>query len=319
MEFTVLPYHVNFVLVSFLDKNTFTRLPLSAKDLIYFNDNIDYELLSKQFIEPDALPLCLIQPKFNILTWLLNGYPKTVDMLKKVENYLFSNRQSLAKNKIFVKLYYRTTLFAENFDNCLVWNTWLKVVKPSKTTIQLILRHIDQMDQRIIASRKLVPWDILLQHSGKFDFKYFHTTDVKILAKLKFHVNWTAIIRNLSIDNWSVSFIEDNIEFIDLNELAYKKSFPMSFIERHLEKFDFDVLCKTQNLSIDFIKKYSNCLTNHNLYLLQKNKYFNKPDTIQITKAKDSWFIIELPYTAVVKGVNFCSLDQANEFARLNP
>lgn len=310
MDYTILPCHVNYALSYFLNNQTFTRLPLKNTDLIYFSDKINFDMYGKYFIEPDALNLCLLNPQFNIEMWLLNGYPKTILDLKKVENFLTKHKKELSKNKLFIKLYYKTTVFAEYFPDIINWNIWLKNIKPCSKTTKLILENIHQMDQRIIAKRKLVPWDILLKHSGKFDFKFFHTTDTKVLNKLKCYVNWTAIIRNLPIQHWSLSFIEEHMDFIDFNEISHKKLLPMSFINRHIDKFDFNILCQTQNLSIDFLKDHKNQLNDENLYYLQKNKYFNKNDTIQITKTHNSWFIIELPYIARVKHVNFCMLEE---------
>lgn len=303
MEFTIWPCNANFELAKFLDNITFTRMNLNTRDIVYFYDKISFDVLSSQFIPMDALDICLSNKNFCFEKWLLNGFPKTLYEIQRVTKYI--DKKKMSKNKRFVSQYYNI-ITAEYLPEIIEFDVWLRIIRRSNRVSKIILKHIEDMDQKIIARRNLLSWDILLKHYNKFDFNYFITTEMDILRKLKYYINWKKVCKQKTVKEWTISFIEEHLEFIDLELVCEYKIFPMSFIERYIDKFSFETICRTQNLSVDFMKKYKNNLIPE---LLQINRNFNHDDTLQIIKNRDSWFIIELPYMAKISTINFATIE----------
>lgn len=283
--FGLLNKNQHWKLGKYLQFSILNKIHLIGPQIDCLHDVINWEELSKTHI-PDYL---IIKYK-NLINWeifLQNKHPKGIIFLSQVKDKVIEQYSLFFKNEM-KKIYY-TSHFIQVFPELIDWK-WL--VTNLKLNEYILLKYWDKFSSDDIS-------------------KYQNITR-NIFEKKKIFINWVEV----SMRSLSDKFIEMAHEYLIWNLLCKYQKFSRKILNNYMEKFTsrehWDTISQYQKLSNKFIRKkykklnmflvsrYQNMnmdtimeLSSYiNFDNLLNNKWYNTPNSIQIFKNHNKFFIL---------------------------
>jgi hypothetical protein len=272
----------NWRLSHYLTADIISELPLSSKQIEYFDSigKINWTILSGK-----ELSRATIEKYKHKIDWdifFTNGKKKEILALYAIRDILNGYSHLFFEDK-YKRLYYNKE-FMVTFPQYIDWN-WCAVNKV--------------LDEYVIGKY----WD-------KFNISLLSKHQAfsqKLTEEKKYSIRWQLV--RYGYDKLDEEFLMSMIHLLKWEAVLKHKQFSEKNITRLIQhdKSLIDPISRYQNLSLDYIMTN---LTILNLDELFHNLHYNKPDSIQICKAGDRWFILDAPIMLHYASVNF--VDEAS-------
>lgn len=292
----------NHKLVSFLPSDVLSRFPLNADQIDRYHAYLDWDIMSGKFLPGETFVKYA-----NLIDWnvfLKNGKPKETDYLLYVVDKLEVNREMFFDVRI-KKIYY-TTSFILTFPQYVDWKWCCKHLKLDDF---VILKYWHRFNTNHISKYQIISDNVFKERKKDINWKLASKNKLSecILREMKDMLNWDLVSKKQKL---SESFLIEHTDYINWELIAKYQELSVNFITRFIRKLPIKIISKYQDLTAEFIKKFSNVL---DFDLLATNKNFNKPDSIQIVKSSNVWFVIDPPMLDKFNLVNFASCESFTE------
>jgi hypothetical protein len=207
-----------------------------------------------------------------------------------------------------IKALYYTNHFISAFPDFIDWNWCIKNIK---LTDYILLRNWNKFKINSISKYQLLSDEVIEVKKYHILWKYASKNKLseKIMHEVSDLLHWNIICKYQKL---TMSFIESHLDKIKYNNqaifaLARYQDLSEEFILKNYRWLPKDIISQFQNLSFDFIRQHED---NINMDFLSINKNYNKPNTIQILKSQDSWYIIDAPIIATNNNIKryYCEI-----------
>lgn len=289
-------------LMSFLNSDLLSKLPLTGSQIDVFSDILNWDILSNKF-----LPGWIIVKYADKIDWpsfLINKQKKNILSLFKVKHKLEENKDLFLKN-IYVKNMYYSSIFLVTFPDLVDWN-WC--AKNKQIEEYILLRYWNKMKINIISKYQKLSENVLDIKKNELNWEFICKNKLSEQLINKFHnyVKWPLICKHQEL---SESFILENKSCCNKNIISQYQKLSDIFIINNHKWLNMDLISLYQDLSIEFIKEYHNLLNLDNLII---NKNFNTKNNIQIIKNDNVFYIIDSPILQNNNKILFCKIEPFN-------
>lgn len=277
---------LNYKLLDFLDEDALSKLPLTDFQIDLLADRLNWDIMSSK--ELSGWIFIKHKDRINWNAFLQNGHPKDIDSLAEVKDKLYEC-YNLFLNPRIKKMYY-TSKFISTFPEFIDWHWCIRNLKMPEN---MLLQHWSKFDKKRLCRFQHLSENLIRKKKDALYWIYICKKPLSenFIIEMEEYVNWEYIFKFQSLSN---EFLMKNVSRCRTHKFIvarYQKP-SEEFINKNKEWISFDLLSRYQDLSIDFIRQNWDLLSFENL---QKNSNYNKPNTIQILKSQDRWYVIEAP------------------------
>jgi hypothetical protein len=295
---------LNWFLLDFMDSDTLSRLPLLDFQIDQLADRLNWDIMSSK----ELAGWIFVKYKDNIdwQAFLTNKHPKEINYLLSVEDKLQANR-SVFDNYYIKKLYYDS-----NFISAFPWLIdWHWYAKNMQIPDYVLLRHWNKFNINRISKYQRLSRNVISKKCTQINWTLAarHPLPQDILHSIVEYVNFKTLCRYQRLTE---EFIEKYIERIKHDKscvelLCRYQQLSEEFILKHHKWLNLSIVSKYQDLSVEFIKQNRALV---NIPSLAENKNYNKPDTVQILKSQNRWYIIDAPIiNQDSSGIMYCNIN----------
>lgn len=279
--------------LEFINKDVLSKLPMTDNQLYELKNYLNWDIISNRYLSRIVLRLCY--DKINWVIFLTNGKVKDLISLIDHKDKLYENQHIFLKPKI--RYWYYTPNFTNAFPDLIDWKWYAKNIPDIPNYIMLkffdkfgeSLFKYQSVDSIVEKKLTLINWNYASQN--KLSEKSIH------LAKDQ--VNWLMICKYQKL---SCNFMREHFNYLFIDQICKYQNLQDDFILEYSKKLNLIIVSRYQKLSYDFIVQNFGILSLENL---EKNKHFNKKNTIQVFKRNEVYYVIR-PTIVRNKEIVFC-------------
>jgi len=300
IDFGLSPDH-NFKLMSFIDPDALSRLPLTDEQIDALASVLNWHILSSRRLS--GYVFTKYKHLINWEAFLMNGSPKDLLSLLSLKDILLAHAHVF--NSHVMKYRYYTSFFVSALPELIDWR-WLARYKPVDEHI--LTTHWRKFDIRTVSKYQTLSEDFIRKKALYLHWQFICRKPLTeaFLNEQHEHLDWSAVARYQKL---SEAFILRHIfHFKDHQQrtadLCQYQELSEDFITKHKHWLNLNAIALYQNLSYEFLQRFT-----VDLSLVSKNRHFNKPGAVQVIRHADRWFVINAPLVCTNDLVTFCSPD----------
>jgi hypothetical protein len=275
-------------LLSYIDVDTFSRLPLTDFQIDQYVDVLNWDIMSSK--EIPARSIVKHADRINWEIFLRNKHKKELSALLDVKHKLAEHASVFFDNRM--KKYYYNKEFMLIFPQYVDWN-WCARYK--KIDDYVLLKFWDKFKINILS--RYQPMSDVVHQEKKYVINWKTASRWPIKEEtLRQIINLVSIPLISRKQVLSESFIEEYITVLDIDKICRYQRLSESFILRKQKTLNMKIVSRYQYLSPEFIITNRHVLSMPDLAC---NIHYNKTNSLQVTSTIDTetntqrWFIID--------------------------